>query len=274
MKTILPAAFALILIIPLYLNGQNLPPGESPPPDVFERIENAGEAGKYENAPYVIVMDSSVNRVNDLGISYIDNYMLFKALTDAGCKQLAVITRGYEPLSSIIEFREINIIRDTQKIAVDLENVKDLPAPQSGIYWGDRIKIIQLPRLEINDGIEIITFRKGYSYALLDSDDIPPEDEKYIPPMPGEYFDIVLFEANVPIVEKKYLLKIPVEKRVHSQIYNGPMYSATTYNEDTTTYSWWIKDMPARKSESFTPDASDITTKVVLATVESWEAKS
>lgn len=264
----------LLLLIPVVLSGQDLPPGESPPPDVFDRVKNAGDSERHENAPYAIVMDSSVNRVNEMGISYIDNYMLYKALTDEGCKRLAVISRGYEPMSSIIEFREINIIRDTLKIPVSLDLVKDLPAPQAGIYWGDRIKVIQMPRLEINDGIEIVTFRKGYSYALLDSEGVPPEDEKYIPPMPGEYFDIVLFEAEVPIVAKKYVLKIPAQKRIHSQIYNGPMYSATTYTEDTTIYSWWVEGMPARKRERSTPDASDITTKVVLATVESWEAKS
>ncbi|NIS17391.1 MAG: DUF3857 domain-containing protein, partial [Aliifodinibius sp.] len=159
MKRNVLLAVMLLLFFPVFLSGQELPPGENPPPEVFERVKKAGDAEKYENAPYVIVMDSSVNRVNEMGISYIDNYMLYKALTDEGCKQLAVISRGYEPLSSIIEFREVNIIRDTQKIPVSVDLVKDLPAPQAGIYWGDRIRVIQLPRLEINDGIEIVTFR-------------------------------------------------------------------------------------------------------------------
>ena len=92
--------------------------------------------------------------------------------------------------------------------------------------------------------------------------------------MPGEYFDIVLFGGTVPIVEKKYVIKLPSDKRLHSQIYNGPMYSATTYNEDTTTYSWWIHDVPAMEEERYMPDDPDIYTKVVMATVGSWEEKS
>jgi len=252
---------------------QSLPPGDKPPPTVFDRIENAGTAEDFDDAAYIIVCDSAVNSVNDLGISYINSYLVYKALTEEGCKDLSVITWGYEPLSSFVEVREVNIIRGDEKIPVPVEDVLDLPAPQSGIYWGDRIKVLQLPRLQVDDGIEVEIFRKGYSYALLDSE-MEPDDERYIPPMPGEYFDIVHFQADVPIVQKRYVLKLPANKRLHSQIYNGPMYSSTTYSTDTTTYSWWIEDAPGWHRPRYGPGAADVVTKVVLATVESWEAKS
>lgn len=277
MKKFVCIAFILLLLMPVILVSQDnskLPPGESPPPDAFSRIKNAGDAEKYEDAAYIVVMDSLINKVNKLGISYIESYMLYKTLTDEGCQELAVLTRGYEPLSNKVEFKEINIIRGDKRIPVPLNGVLDCPAPQSGIYWGDRVLMVQLPRLQVNDGVEVRTYKKGYSYALLDSAGISPEDKKYIPPMQGEYFDIVLFGGTVPIVEKKYVIKLPADKRLHSQIYNGPMYSATTYDKDTTTYSWWIKNVPAIKQERYMPDNPDIYTKVVMATVESWEAKS
>jgi len=255
--------------------SSSLPPGDSPPPTVFDRVKNAGKVEDFDSAAYVIVCDSSVNRVNQQGISYADNYIIYKVLTDNGCKELSVLTRGYEPLTNYVEIREVNIIRDSTVIAVSPEDVLDLPAPQSGIYWSDRVKMLQLPRLQVGDGIEIKTFRKGFSYALLDSKNSQPDDESFIPPMPGQYFDIVRFESTVPIIEKKYVLKLPSDKRLHSQIYNGPMYSSTSYNADTTIYAWWNKDVPAwKKSKRFLPDDTDIVTKVVMATVESWEAKS
>jgi hypothetical protein len=57
-------------------------------------------------------------------------------------------------------------------------------------------------------------------------------------------------------------------------VYNGPLYSGTSYDEEATEYSWWGLDLPARVHEPSQPDGSDIVAKVVMATVESWVAKS
>nr|MBN2277867.1 DUF3857 domain-containing transglutaminase family protein [candidate division Zixibacteria bacterium] len=257
------------------MSAGNLPPGDSPTPTVFDRVNNAGDTADFEEADYIIVYDEMTNRINDKGVTFSDNYIIYKVITETGGAEKSVLNWHYEPLSSYVEVREVNIIRGDSAIPVSIENVIDLPAPQHAIYWSDRIKMLQLPRLQINDGIEVKIFRKGYSYALLDNNTSPePDDNKYVPPMPGEYFDIVTFEATVPIVEKKYTLKIPSSKRLHSQVYNGPLYSHTGYIGDTTVYSWWNTDVPAWKPQPRRPDDTDILTKVVVATVESWEAKS
>jgi hypothetical protein len=248
------------------------PPGDSPPSTIIELVKNAGEASKYDSASYVVVLDESVNRVSDLGVTFSDLHLVYKVLTEDGCKELATFRQGYEPLSSFVQLKEVNLIRGDSVLPVTLDDVVDLPAPQSGIYWGDRIIMVQLPRLKVGDGVEVKYYRKGYSYALLRDEE--PDDERYVPPMPGQYFDIVLFEGRAPILEKRYVLKLPADKRLHSQVYNGPVYSKTSYDPDTTIYSWWTKDIPAWKPEPFRPSASDFLTKVVLATVETWEAKS
>ncbi len=286
----------------------SLPPGDSPPPTAFTRLADAGDVDDHPGADYIIVYDLAENRVKPSGVTYVDGYVLYKMLTPAGCRDRSVLRWGYEPWSSFIEIREVNIVRGEEMIPVDVSKVHDLPAPQWGIYWNSRIKTLQLPRLEVDDGIEVHVFRKGYSYALLDGDGAAPgtgglpagtlvadgsqspgaghglpvghgllaepDDDKYIPPMPGEYFDIVLFQSSVPIVEKRYELTLPADKRLHSQTYNGPLYASTTYSQDTTTYTWWIEDVPAVVREPRSPDMSDRVPKVVVATVESWEAKS
>ncbi|UCD95089.1 MAG: DUF3857 and transglutaminase domain-containing protein, partial [Candidatus Zixiibacteriota bacterium] len=253
----------------------SLPPGEHPPPTAFDRLESAGTAEDLDSAAYAVVFDKTANTVNELGVTYTDSYTLYKVLTEEGCRKLSVNTWRYEPLSSYVDVREVNVLRDGKSIPVPVDKVLDLPAPQSGIYWGDRIKSLQLPRLHVGDGIEIKLYRKGYSYALLDSSaKVQPDDERYIPPMPGEYFDIVIFESEYPTMEKKYVLKLPSGKRLHSQVYNGPLYSNTTYAGDTTIYSWWAEDVPAWEPQRYRPAQSDFLTKVVVATVESWEAKS
>jgi hypothetical protein len=249
-----------------------LPPGDRPPPDVFSRVAEAGAAADHEGADHVVVFDRAVNRVAPSGVTQVESYIIYKVLTPGGCRNQSVLRWNYDPQSSHVEVREVNVIRGKEKIAVDVSAVRDLPAPQSAIYWKDRIKTLQLPRLQVGDGIEVSVFRKGFTYALLGEQ--TPDDERYIPPMPGEYFDIVLFADEVPIVEKRYALVLPAGKRLHSEVYNGPLYSGTSYTEETTEYSWWGLDLPARVHEPSQPDGSDIVPKVVMATVEDWEAKS
>jgi len=278
------------------LGDDTLPPGDAPPPTAFTRIADAGEADDHEDASHVIVYERTANRVKETGVSEIDEYVLYKVLTPAACRNLSVQRWRYEPWSSYVDIREVNIIRDDERIPVDVTRVRDLPAPQSAIYWEARLKTLQLPRLRVNDGIEIRVFRKGYSYALLDegegaatavatgasagsgaaraSANTVPEDDKYIPPMPGEYFDIIHFAASVPIIEQRYELTLPAAKRLHSQTYNGPLYASTSYSADSTNYVWWAIDMPPRPSEPRQAASSDASPKVVLATVEDWEAKS
>ncbi len=292
-RIVLPAAM-LLFVSAARSDAQEckLPPGDRPPPDVFSRIEEAGTSVDHEDAEYVIVYDEAVNRVKPSGVTYVDSYIIHKILTPAGVRNRSVLRWNYDPQSSYVEVREVNIVRDGKRIPVDVSQVRDLPAPQSWIYWKDRIKTLQLPRLAVNDGIEMRVFRKGFTYALLgskrgagmaassggaastDTTVGAPDDERYIPPMPGEYFDIVIFPEAAPIIEKRYVLNLPAGKRLHSEVYNGPLYSSTTYTEGRTEYAWWGLDLPPRSREPRQPDQSDYLTKVVMATAESWEAKS
>lgn len=260
--------------------AQNLPPGDQPPPTAIDLVENAGDKEMYEGSSYVVIQEASVNRVKSSGVTEVDKYMLYKMLNRKGCRDFSVMNWGYDPRSSYVVIYEINIIRDGKKIQVDVSTIKDVPAPQRAIYWGNRLKMIQLPLLHVNDGIEVRTSHKGYNYALLEEassgsisiDDLP--DEPYIPPMAGHYFDIVTFESSVPVLEKKYVLALPSDKNLHSKVYNGALYSSTSYTADTTYYSWWGLDLQPIKSERFRPSGSDYITKVVMSTAESWEAKS
>ncbi|MBD3335676.1 MAG: DUF3857 domain-containing protein [Candidatus Eisenbacteria bacterium] len=303
--SILLLALVLLMASPIAAlartDGADLPPGERPPPTAFSRLEEAGTADAHDGADHLIIHQASVTRVKPTGVAVGEEYVLYKVLTPAGARNLAVQTWRYEPWSSMIQVREANILRDGERIPVDVNGVRDLPAPQYGIYWNARLMTLQLPRLLVGDGIELRVYRKGYSYALLENEEpagraapggggtgadlanglagettFEPEtgDEKFIPPMPGEYFDIILFEADVPILEKRYTLIMPAEKRLHSEIYNAPLYANTTYNADETHYSWWALDMPARPREARRAALSDVAAKVVVATVESWEAKS
>jgi hypothetical protein len=261
--------------------GPGLPAGDTPPPTAFSRLADAGGAEDHPDFHHVVVHDLTVNRVDDRGVTSTETYTLSKVLDAEGCRKLSALRWGYEPQSNWVDIREVNVVRDGARIPVDVDSVLDVPAPQSMIYWNDRIKLLQLPRLQVGDGIEVRTFQKGFMYALLDSPTgaasgggSEPDGDRFIPPMPGEYFDIVLFQSDVPMLEKRYEVHLPRAKRLHSQVHNGPLYSSTTYDADENVYAWWGFDLPAQPDEPRQPDHSDVVTKVVMATVESWEAKS
>ena len=272
-----------------------LPPGDTPPPTAISRLRSAGTAKEHPDADHLVAYQQTVNRLRARGVAWTEGYTLYKVLTAAGACELGVLRFDYEPLSSRVEVRAVTVLRDSLRIPVPLDSVLDLPQPQEMIYWGSRMKILQLPRLGVNDGIEVVTFRKGFSYALLAGSGAPPVaadaeaspaavagaaspdtagDSRFVPPMEGEYFDIVRFQATVPILEMEYRLVLPAGKRLQSEVYNGPLYAATRYTADSTVYSWRGRDLPALPSEVRQPDDTDICPKVVLATVESWEAKS
>ncbi len=263
-----------------------VPPGEPAPATVFTRLAGAGTAADHPHADHVIVLDQTVSEVMENGVTYVDLYTITKVLTEEGARALSALEWHYDPQSSFVEVSDVNVVRDGKRIPVDVSLVEDLPAPQRAIYWSDRIKVLQLPRLRPGDGIEVTAMRKGYNYALLDRGPEPvnvtgarehiasPDDDRYIPPMAGHYFDIVVMQADVPIVEKLYTLKLPADKRLLSEEYNGAIYTRTRYNEKTTEYSWWVKDVPALPHEARQPGEQDISPKVVMTTAADWEAKS
>ena len=253
----MPVILCAALLVPA-LVWAALPPGEKPAPTPFSRLADAGTADDHAGADHVIVLSEAVNKVKPSGVTYVDGYDLVKVLTPAGCRAQSVLNWRYDPQSSYVEVREVNILREGERLPVDVSLVHDLPAPQAAIYWRDRIKTLQLPRLKVGDGIEVVTFRKGFTYALLGAGSgaaggtEAPDDDRYIPPMPGEYFDIVLFSGPQPILEKRYVLRLPADKRLHAEVYNGALYSAVTYDDEFTESSWWGRrpamDSLARRS--------------------------
>lgn len=272
---LLPAVFGAALPS---LAADDPAPGDKPPATIESRLEAASGTDDHPGFDHLIVFDETVNRVDDRGVTETESQVVYKVLTPAGCIERSALRWGYDPQSSWVDVRSVELVRDGERIAVPVENVLDLPAPQAAIYWSDRVKQLQLPRLHVGDGIVVNIFRKGFTYALLDGGESgaggEPEDERFIPPMPGEYFDIVIFQADVPTLEKRYELRLPADKRLHSRVYNGALYSSTSYTDDESVYTWWGLDISPTAHEPRQAGGSDYLIKVVIATVESWEKKS
>lgn len=237
-------------------------------------IDEVDGNGIYEDAALGIVFDSTLVDVEDSGLSHVINHRLIKVLTWDGARQMTGLRFDYDPASSVFEPRKVIIHRaDGTLVPVDVANAQDRPQPQWMIYWGPRMKVLELPRLSVGDAVEMITYKKGFQIAYLE-EELPQDDERYVPPMRGHFYDSILFQEDYPLREKVYNMRISRQKPAQYKVYNGEVYSSLTFADDLLVYTFWMKDVPALKHEPRQPGASDFVPKVVLATVKDWPEKS
>lgn len=255
--------FAICMFLALFFNSYA--------DDIPTLIKKAGDSSKYPGSGYVTVFDSTKVDVLESGLSYVNARILHKVLTPYGALGLRSIILDYDPLSAWIEFKKVKVWKKNGEVKeVSLKKVKDYPAYAHMIYWGARQKMINIGRLEVGDAIEIEYKRKGYTYALLQQ-----EDEKYIPPMRGHFYDIVAYYANEPVLLKYYSVSIPSAKKLKYKIFNSNNISVTkTKEKSNDIFSFTGKDlMPVRKEKGMV-SLSNVAPKVLMSTASDWESKS
>ncbi|PIE88448.1 MAG: transglutaminase, partial [Bacteroidetes bacterium] len=191
--------------------------------DIKSLIANAGDHETFPSSGKITLFDSTLVRVQETGLSYVDNHVLYKVLTPQGALGLSVIKYGYDPLSAYVDIKSVTIHhRDGRTTSLDVSKTMDYPAPARAIYWGAREKMIEIGRLNPGDAVEVSFFKKGFTYALLAENQ---DDEKYIPPMRGHYYDIVTFFSREPILEKVYQVQVPNTKHLQYKFYHGTVDS-------------------------------------------------
>jgi len=231
----------------------------------------AQEIDSYAGYDRVTLYDSMTVRMEENGLSHYVNHQRYRVLSDAGCRDNNTVIVDYDPLSAYCEIRDVVIYRHDGTEEHPNFMVCDYPAPAHMIYWGARQKMVALGRLEIGDEVEFLTYKKGYSYALLHGED---PDAKYIPPMRGHFYDIVPFWSNQPVQEKVYQVSVLTNKNLQYHVYNGHLVVRAQTDGDRTIYSFAKKNITPLKTPRFTVVNNDIETKLIVTTAQNWEAKS
>ena len=240
--------------------------------DIKSLITNAGGIDEFPSAAKITVFDSTFVDVQETGLSYVHNHKLYKVLTAHGAKDLSVIKYGYDPLSAYVDIKLVRVYHaDGRTTDIDVSKVIDYPAPARAIYWGAREKMVEVGRLQPGDAVEVVFFRKGFTYALLAGEN---DDDRYIPPMRGHYYDIVEFYSQEPILEKVYEVMLPSTKKLQYEFYNGEARSSVKFRDDKTIYSFAKRDILPMKRESGMVAWSDVAPKLLLSTSPDWYAKS
>jgi hypothetical protein len=239
----------------------------------FSLIKNAGDASDYPNADHLVIFDSTDVDVKENGMSSRHIHRLYKVLTPEGAKNLNHLKFRYDPLSAFNQIKKVKIYRKEGTVEeLDMDQVRDYPAPARMIYWGARHKMINIGRLEPGDAVELVLFRKGFTYALLQND--VPSDSRYVPPMKGHFYDIVDFWNDQPIKKKVYKVKIPSSKTLYHEFYNGKVYKSWYNLGDKIQYKFVKYNVGSIEKEPHMVATSDVAPKLLITTTKKWEQKS
>jgi transglutaminase-like putative cysteine protease len=244
-------------------------------------IRDAGSAADFEDQSTLVVFDSTWVDVDTTGLSHKRSHVLTKVLAPDGIARLRAVRFDYDPASNRLDLLRAAIHHADGRVeTIDLSAATDQPQPQHLIYWGARMRVLPIPPLEVGDALEFESMLVGFTIAYLASDG---ENEKYIPPMRGTYYDVILFGGAAgfltfggapPTKFKAYTIVMPDSKVAQFSTYNGDVKSSLTFAPGKLVYSFWKADLPAYTEEPREPDMPDIVPKVVFTNVRDWAEKS
>lgn len=254
------------------------PPRPATDEDIKEGIAAAGDAEEYDGADIVYVLDEADVYVDKSGLATTESCRVVKVLTDAGVRSHSVLHWEYDPDTYRTTIKSVRIHRQDGSIEpVPMEALTTQPAPQHMIYWGNMQHLLPIPRLDIGDALEIRTSKIGFNIAYLDGSggsSAGGEGGDLVPPMPGHWYEVTLFQAKYPIVSKRYSVYMPKDMPIQYEVYNGALKTSLWFKDDYLVYTFEAEDVPAVKKEPNMVALDDFVPKLVMATLESWEAKS
>ena len=251
---------------------------------------------KYTGSNTITLFDSTGVYVEETGLSHIVNHRRTLMNTHSGCAKNSTVKIDYDPLSAHCDIERVLVHRVSGGNTDTLvwpgrdgnRQVYDYIAPARMIYWGASQKMVEVGRLNPGDELEVWTYKKGYTYALLADGGqstaglnaafaaLPQDDARYVPPMRGHYYDIVPFWSTEPVMTKVYQLNIQDAKNVRYQVYNGKVdVRREAADEDgRSLYTFTKANIMPLKREPRAVANNDIECKLLLSTSPDWQAKS
>ena len=244
--------------------------------DIKARIAAAGDAEKY-NADAVIVLDATDVTVQDNGIGIARRHKVVKILRDGAIRSQAVQRFSFDPHTNNLELVAIRIYRaDGSVEEVPIENRVDQPEPSHLLFWGSLQAVVELPRLAIGDAYETISVLTGFNVAYLADGGGPARNalgKVLEPPVPGHWHDEVHFWSGLPIIEKRYTVRMPKDKPLQYEVYNGELTTSAMFDGDHVAYTFVKKDIEPFKSEPSMEPTPNVAPKLLLATLPTWNDK-
>lgn len=239
----------------------------------YERTTLQDEA--YARHDCVNLLDSTSVTVQPSGQGSFAVCRTVKVQTPAGALRQRVLKYDYDPLTATARFRRVTVHHaDGTKTEVDVSKTLDYAAPARAIYWGARQIMIELGQLKPGDVIDYEIDKKGFTYALLADMPQDGDDSRFIPPMRGQFYDIVPFWSSDPTVRKVYRVSLPAEKDMQFQFYQGSCASSLRYEDGRKVYTFASDGLMPFRREPNMVDFYDAAPKLMMSTTADWREKS
>lgn len=230
-----------------------------------------------KKADCITLLDSVSVNVEPSGSGSFAIYKKFKVNTTAGAVKNRIIKYDYDPLTAFAEFSQVTIYHPNGDVRnLDVTTAVDYAAPARAIYWGARQIMMEVGRLSPGDIVEYKIAKKGFTYALLGQGAAlaAGDDERFIPPMRGQFYDIVPFWVSEPTERKVYRVSFPMEKDVQFQFYQGDCSSSMRYEDGRKVYTFAVDDALPTAAEPNMVGLFDAAPKLMMSTTPRWEDKS
>ena len=227
----------------------------------------------WSQADCVTLLDSTAVTVEPNGSGSFAVYRSFRVQTPKGAVNNHVIKYDYDPLTAFARFKQVTLQRaNGETVQVDVTKTCDYAAPARAIYWGARQIMIELGSLEPGDTVSYEISKKGFTYALLAGGE--DDDTRFIPPMRGQFYDIVPFWVDQPTRRKVYTVSMPMEKELQFQFYNGACASSMRYEDGRKVYTFAKNEVLPFGREPNMVDLFDEAPKLMMSSTPRWEDKS
>lgn len=239
----------------------------------WKSYEEIAKGEAYAKFDCVALLDSTMVSVQPTGQGSFAVCKVIKVQTPKGAVANRVIKYDYDPLTAHAEFKRVTIHRAGGQVEeLDVKAACDYAAPARAIYWGARQIMMEVGTLNPGDIIDYEIAKKGFTYALLGA--VPEDDSRFIPPMRGQFYDIVPFWSSEPTVRKVYKVSIPMEKEMQFQFYQGECASSMRYEDGRKAYTFAMDGMLPFQREPNMVDLFDAAPKLMMSSTPHWKDKS
>lgn len=240
----------------------------------WKALQSEAEKDKtFLESPQTVLLDSTSVEVSPLGSGKFAVRRVVRINNEKGALANRVIKYDYDPLTAFAEFARMTVYHpDGTSDNLDVKKTCDYAAPARSIYWGARQIMMEPGLLKAGDVIDYTIHKKGFTYALLAAG--PEDEERFVPPMRGEFYDIVPFWVSDPTVRKVYRLSVPKEKDVQYEFFQGYCSSSVKLDGDRRIYTFAVSRAVPFKGESNMVDNFDVAPKLMLSSTTDWKAKS
>jgi tetratricopeptide (TPR) repeat protein len=220
--------------------------------------KRAASAPPDPASPARVLLDLSATRVHGNGLSETFNQRVVEILDERGAREQGDVDIKYTPDSQSVEVRAAKVYKKSGEVfEASAQTDRDLSEPWYGLYYDVKAMVIEFPKLERGDVIDVEYVVSDVGRRNLFAD----------------YFgDLHVLQEDLPRVESDYVLITPKSRAFYFNQPRLPNIEQTKQEQgDETVYRFHARNVPKVEAEPGMPGFTDVAAYVHVSTYKTWE---